>query len=45
MFWFVQMVHNYGHGGTGVALSWGTAVEATDLVQQLLRKTTTTSKL
>lgn len=27
-----QVVHNYGHGGNGVALSWGTAVHAANLV-------------
>jgi D-amino-acid oxidase len=27
-----RCVHNYGHGGSGVALSWGTARVATDLL-------------
>lgn len=29
-------VHNYGHGGSGVTLSWGCAVEAVDLVREAL---------
>jgi D-amino-acid oxidase len=28
------IVHNYGHGGSGWSLSWGTAMIATELVQQ-----------
>ncbi|PYT00482.1 MAG: FAD-dependent oxidoreductase [Acidobacteria bacterium] len=27
------LVHNYGHGGAGITLSWGTAVQAVDLVR------------
>jgi D-amino-acid oxidase len=30
------LVHNYGHGGSGVTLSWGCASEVADLVQSLL---------
>src|SRR4030095_13457090 len=25
------LVHNYGHGGAGITLSWGTATQAVDL--------------
>ncbi|HLA96792.1 MAG TPA: FAD-dependent oxidoreductase, partial [Pyrinomonadaceae bacterium] len=27
------LVHNYGHGGAGITLSWGTATQAVDLAR------------
>ena len=30
-----RIVHNYGHGGSGVTLSWGCAHEAADLLERL----------
>ena len=30
------LVHNYGHGGAGVTLSWGTASQAVDLLRDFL---------
>lgn len=32
----VPVVHNYGHGGVGVCLAWGTSVDALGLVKQCL---------
>jgi D-amino-acid oxidase len=29
------VIHNYGHGGAGITLSWGTATQAVDLVREL----------
>ena len=34
----IPVVHNYGHGGHGVMLSWGCAVQAVNLVQKCLEK-------
>jgi D-amino-acid oxidase len=31
-----RIVHNYGHGGSGVTFSWGCALEAPGLVARLL---------
>lgn len=30
-----RVVHNYGHGGSGVTLSWGSATDAVSLVSEL----------
>lgn len=32
----LPVVHNYGHGGAGVTLSWGCALDTLDLVRQAL---------
>ena len=33
----LRVVHNYGHGGDGIALSYGTSAHAVALVKQLIR--------
>ena len=35
------LIHNYGHGGAGVTLSWGTAALALDLARPFLQTTGT----
>nr|XP_015211315.1 PREDICTED: D-aspartate oxidase [Lepisosteus oculatus] len=39
------IVHNYGHGGWGVSLSWGTALETMRLVQQCIHERPLISRL
>ena len=39
------LVHNYGHGGAGITLSWGTASLATDLAREYLGARTSSSAL
>ncbi|CAF1026490.1 unnamed protein product [Adineta ricciae] len=38
------IVHNYGHGGNGISLSWGTAVDATRLFSSYLNAISTADK-
>ncbi|HEV7745899.1 MAG TPA: FAD-dependent oxidoreductase [Pyrinomonadaceae bacterium] len=38
------LVHNYGHGGAGVTLSWGTASMAVDLARDCLQTTKPTHR-
>ncbi len=32
-----RIIHNYGHGGSGVTLSWGCALEVAELVEEMLK--------
>lgn len=41
----VPVVHNYGHGGWGVTLAWGTALDALGLVRQCLHEMPPPAKL
>jgi glycine/D-amino acid oxidase-like deaminating enzyme len=38
------LVHNYGHGGAGITLSWGTATQAVDLLRDLPNQSATSRK-
>ncbi|XP_051781207.1 D-aspartate oxidase isoform X3 [Erpetoichthys calabaricus] len=41
----VPIIHNYGHGGGGISIHWGTALEATQLVKESINWRNPTSKL
>lgn len=41
----VPVVHNYGHGGWGVTLAWGTALDTLGLVKQSLHEMAPQPKL
>jgi len=34
----IEIIHNYGHGGSGVTLSWGCAGQVVKMVNELLNK-------
>lgn len=34
----LQIIHNYGHGGSGVTLSYGCAIEVCDIVNEMMVK-------
>jgi hypothetical protein len=41
----VQVIHNYGHGGSGVTLSWGCAHDAVNILKDILGSQPSTMKL
>ena len=41
----LNVVHNYGHGGEGISLSWGTAAHAVRLAKEIVQKAQIISKL
>lgn len=40
-----RIIHNYGHGGSGVTLCWGSALEVVELVREAIRHPYCRSKL
>ncbi|OXU29069.1 hypothetical protein TSAR_011175 [Trichomalopsis sarcophagae] len=34
---YLTIIHNYGHGGSGVTLSWGCAMDVVDILRQRLK--------
>lgn len=41
----LAIIHNYGHGGSGVTLSYGCAVEVANIAGEILTIKSTKSKL
>lgn len=41
----VPIIHNYGHGGSGITLHMGCAMEVVELVKQIVRPTNATSSM
>jgi len=41
----LEVIHNYGHGGSGVTLSWGCAIDAIQLLTQVISQRYTKSNL
>lgn len=41
----LDIVHNYGHGGTGVTISYGCAIEVANIAGEIMKSRNTKSKL
>ncbi|XP_046329578.2 D-aspartate oxidase-like isoform X1 [Haliotis rufescens] len=41
----LKVVHNYGHGANGISLSWSTAVDAAQMVKEMVDNASPSSKL
>lgn len=37
----LQIIHNYGHGGSGITLSYGCAIEVGDIVNEIMTNVNT----
>jgi len=44
MFNVMQVVHNYGHGGSGVTMCWGCAHDVVDILKDILCRQPSTAK-
>lgn len=41
----LDIIHNYGHGGTGVTLSYGCAIEVANIAGEIMKTKNSKSKL
>lgn len=33
----LDVIHNYGHGGSGITLAYGCAIEVADMVERIMK--------
>lgn len=41
----IKIVHNYGHGGSGISLQWGCALDSRKLIDELAKEIRVSSRL